>query len=114
MTTADIVRWIAAGELWRFYTARIWKRRRSEVLVLDHYECQKCRKRGRYKCATMVHHEKHLRDRPDLALEIWYIDEAGIKRRQLTSLCDECHKEEHPEQMMQNQKEPEPWAERWD
>ena len=114
MNATDIIHWIAVGELWRFYTSRTWKRQRKEVLALDNNECQKCKSQGKYKRATMVHHVNHLKDRPDLAMEVWYIDAAGVKRRQLLSLCDDCHEEEHPERMRQNKPKPEPWPERWD
>lgn len=46
-----------------------------------------CRKKGRYKRATTVHHLKHLRDVPELALT----------DSNLISLCEECHEVMHPE-----------------
>lgn len=75
-----------------FYKSKEWRKVRSEVLRMDHYECQLCKERGIYKKATCVHHVKHLRDRPDLALELFDGEE-----RQLISLCDSCHDIVHPE-----------------
>ena len=114
MTTVDIIRWIASDELWRFYTSRTWKRIRREVMIEYHGECQDCKARGKYTPATMVHHEQHLKDRPDLAIVKYYVDESGQRRRQLTPLCDECHDTRHPERLWQNKPAPEPWPERWD
>lgn len=92
---------IAAGEADDFYRTRVWKNRSKEVRTLDRNECQKCKARGRYKKATLVHHINHVKDRPDLALDIWYTAPDGSRQRNLISICDECHKEEHPEQQRQ-------------
>ncbi len=62
----------------------------------------------------MVHHEQLLRMRPDLALEEWYVDEAGVKHRQLTPLCDECHELRHPENLRQFKPKEQITEERWD
>ncbi len=77
-----------------FYSWKPWKRLRKDVLRLDHYECQLCKANGRYSRAEIVHHVKHLKDRPDLALSIWDGEE-----RQLVSVCRRCHEELHPESM---------------
>lgn len=87
---------------------------RREVMDEHHNECQDCKEKGKYKRAVMVHHEKPLRERPDLALMKYYMDEQGRKHRQLTPLCDLCHEARHPERLKQNKKENEPWPERWD
>ena len=62
---------IASGQEYKFYNWSCWLHTRAEVLKLDHYECQRCRAKGRYSRAVLVHHVKHLKDRPDLALSIW-------------------------------------------
>lgn len=77
-----------------FYSWKPWKRLRASVLRLDHNECQLCKAKGRYSRAEIVHHVKHLKDRPDLALSIWDGEE-----RQLVSVCRRCHEELHPESM---------------
>ena len=80
---------IKEGNTHYFYTSRTWRKKRLEILDRDNNECQKCKKRGEVSKATCVHHKKHLKDRPDLALE----------DNNLESLCDTCHNEEHPEKL---------------
>lgn len=113
ITLEQIRQWVADGNELDFYRSYDWKKRRREVLALDKHECQRCKARGRYSKATMVHHVKHLRDRPDLALSVWDIQPDGTKVRQLVSLCDRCHDEEHPERMKQYQKKEPLTKERW-
>ena len=86
---------------------------REKVLLMDHYECQRCRERGRYRRADIVHHVKHLRDRPDLALSIW---DPETGERQLISVCKTCHEEEHPEALTSQWQPAAPplTPERWD
>jgi 5-methylcytosine-specific restriction endonuclease McrA len=101
---------IQEGHEAAFYHWTEWEKLRLEVFRMDHYECQKCRSRGRYARAKVVHHVKHLRDRPDLALSIW-----DGETRQLVSLCKSCHEEEHPEAQRQYiPKAPPLTQERWD
>ena len=99
VTQEQIRQWLADSNDLAFYVYYDWKKKRREVLAMDKYECQACKARGRYNRATMVHHVKHLRDRPDLALSIWDVEPDGKKVRQLVSLCDNCHAAEHPEQL---------------
>lgn len=75
-----------------FYRSAIWLHKREEILVRDNQECQKCKRKGKYSKADCVHHIKHLKDRPDLAL----VDS------NLLSLCNCCHNEEHPEKLHNN------------
>lgn len=107
---AELQGLISAGESDKFYSWTVWEHRREEVLKLDRYECQLCKARGRYKKASIVHHVKHLKDRPDLALSIW-----DGKERQLLSVCKRCHEEEHPESQRQYRPAQAPLTEeRWD
>lgn len=76
----------------RFYHSSEWLKKRNEVLMLDHHECQMCKAKGEYTPATTVHHVKPLKDRPDLALSIFDGSE-----RQLVSLCSACHNKVHKE-----------------
>lgn len=87
---------IAAGEADKFYNWSSWQRLAAKVKRLDNYECQRCKARGRYSAGRVVHHVKHLIDRPDLALSI-YDPETG--ERQLETLCLFCHLREHPENL---------------
>ena len=83
-------------EAQRFYESKEWRRLRKIVLKMDKYECQECKTVGRYTKATTVHHVNHLRDRPDMALNIF--DELG--NRNLISVCKSCHETVcHPERM---------------
>ena len=78
-----------------FYNSTPWQETRAKVLALDKNECVRCRQKGRYTKAVIVHHVHHLKDRPDLALSIYDEDH----HRQLVSLCRACHELEHPERL---------------
>lgn len=88
--TGEWVRKMAASSYrgWKaFYHTTKWKHKRKEILKRDHNSCQMCRQKGKYSRATTVHHKKHLKDIPELALT----DD------NLISLCGECHEYMHPE-----------------
>ena len=103
---------IARGAEARFYWWSEWRdHARPDVLALDRFECQRCKARGRYSRATIVHHVKHLRDRPDLALSVWDPDTG---ERQLLSVCKACHEREHPEAQRPFASAPPLTRERWD
>jgi len=103
---------LAAGTSDGFYGWPEWERVRSAVLAMDHWECQQCRERRRYRRAVLVHHVKHLKDRPDLALSVF---DPCTGLRQLVSLCRACHEEQHPERMRRAAAPKDPvTAERWD
>ena len=88
---------IDAGEEAKFYSWKSWEHLADYVKTrLDNSECQACKARGKYAPAVLVHHVKHLRDRPDLTLSVFDPD---TKERQLISLCRACHEAEHPERM---------------
>lgn len=95
-----------------WYNSEPWRSTRETVLRADRYECQRCKARGRYSKATIVHHVKHLKDRPDLALSL-YDPDTG--ERQLVSVCKRCHEELHPEAQRQYRPRVAPLTpERWD
>lgn len=97
-----------------FYSWPEWDRIRKRVRALDRNECVSCKKKGRYKPAEIVHHVKHLTDRPDLALSI--ID-PDTQERQLVSLCRACHEAAHPERLRPawtEQTKDQLTSERWD
>lgn len=95
MRLKQLVALIAQGNEARFYDWPEWDARRSDAFRLDHGECYLCRtRRHRYRKAVLVHHVKHLKDRPDLALSLFDPDTGD---RQLVSLCRACHENEHPE-----------------
>jgi len=76
-----------------FYATKAWKRVRRLRMQMDHGMCCECMaefergERLKPMRATVVHHIKHLSDRPDLALDL----------DNLRSLCDLHHAREHPE-----------------
>ena len=109
---AELAALLAAGQEYKFYSWPEWRSLRAEVLRLDHYECQHCKAAGRYSRGYIVHHVKHLRQRPDLALSVFDPDTG---QRQLETLCKQCHEQEHPESQRQFQPKASPiTAERWD
>ncbi len=81
---------ITDGNELRFYKSTDWQHKRAAVLAMDNHECQTCKQQGHYTRATTVHHVKHLKARPDLALSVY-----DGKERQLLSLCASCHEEAH-------------------
>lgn len=93
MRLQELTQLISAGQEAKFYDWTEWDHIRVEVLALDKHECQRCKTiKHKYRKAVLVHHVKHLKDRPDLALSIW-----DGQERQLVSLCRSCHEEVHPE-----------------
>lgn len=69
----------------KFYNSYEWQKTREAVRERDHNECQMCKAKGKYSTAEVVHHIKHLKDRPDLRLDM----------DNLISLCNECHNDIH-------------------
>lgn len=69
------------------YNSARWKRTRAAILRRDKYQCRECRRYGRLREATEVHHIKHVDEYPELA----YTSE------NLVSLCHGCHNKQHPE-----------------
>ena len=111
---AFIKKCIEENNLHAFYTWSGWLNLRAEVLEENKNECQKCKARGKYSRATMVHHVKHVRQFPELALSKYYIDDTGEKKKQLVPLCDSCHDDEHPERLKGRVKKKKPLTiERW-
>lgn len=95
ITTERIRQLIAEDKLYLFYTGAEWRHLRMEVLEDDKHECQICKSKGRYTPAEIVHHVKHVRKFPELALCKYYTDAVGVKRRQLISVCHNCHEQLH-------------------
>lgn len=103
---------INSGKADTFYSWTEWLKLRKKVMQMDHHECQICKAKGRYSRGCIVHHVKHLKDRPDLALSMWDGEE-----RQLITVCKQCHEELHPESQRQYiASEPKGFVneERWD
>jgi 5-methylcytosine-specific restriction endonuclease McrA len=96
MTEHDIayVKQCIQEDMHRFYVWSKWKAIRAAVLEMDKNECQMCKSRGQYTRATTVHHVNYVKRHPDKALEIWYTFR-GQTKRNLISLCHNCHEEIH-------------------
>ena len=109
----QLVELIQTGREARFYDWPEWQAIRENVLNLDKGECVLCREqRHRFRSARLVHHVKHLRDRPDLALSI---TDPDTGERQLVSVCKKCHEALHPESQRQFAPHRPPLTvERWD
>ena len=68
-----------------FYNSAAWQAMREEVLVEQHHECQMCRSKGLYVPAATVHHKKHVKQYPELALT----------KDNLIAVCEDCHYDIH-------------------
>ncbi len=95
MTREYIRQLVQEDRLHQFYTSWVWLQLRSAVLAADHGECQVCKKRGKYTRATTVHHVRYVRQHPELALSQTFVDSDGQEKRNLISLCHNCHEEIH-------------------
>lgn len=83
-------------DIYQFYKWSKWYRTRQEVLQMDHYECQRCKRMHRYSPAETVHHIYELKKYPEFALSIYVSDpKTGVTTRNLISLCNRCHNEVH-------------------
>lgn len=109
MTEQETERFVQ--ELWRhkksFYKTYAWISFREPVMRKKKCRCEVCWNGGidgkqprKYKRATILHHKKHLKARPDLALT----------ESNMEAVCDDCHKLRHPE-IYSESKYP---KERWD
>ena len=106
---------IAEDNMHAFYIKTVWKNKRQDIIKRDHCECQCCKRNGKIKVVKIktkrkserayVHHIKHLRDYPELALE----------DSNLETLCFNCHELEHIDDRFhfENKKEGYVNEERW-
>lgn len=76
---------IRKGNTSPFYNTKEWNELRERKRRNEHFECERCRKKGRHSQATVCHHKKYLRTNPELALVY----------DNLELLCEKCHYEEH-------------------
>lgn len=68
-----------------FYKTTRWKHKRARILKRDEYCCRQCKRYGKNRTATTVHHINPLETYPELRLESW----------NLISLCSTCHDKMH-------------------
>lgn len=76
---------IRENKMHEFYTSPAWRKKQAQVLKENHWECERCKKKGLVVRANTVHHRKYLRRFPELAFD----DD------NLEPLCERCHYEEH-------------------
>lgn len=101
LTPESLKRWIpeliAAGKMYRFYKTPEFKTLREEIICEAHGECEDCRAKKPMKItpAVTVHHDRTVKDYPELALARYWIDEKGRKHKQLWALCEDCHNARH-------------------
>lgn len=109
---ARLTAMLAAGRENVWYNSGDWAAVKAAVKQIDHNDCLICKAMGRRRAAHIVHHVRHLRDRPDLALSIYDPDTGA---RQLISVCKDCHEMLHPEAQRQYRQRTAPLTpERWD
>ena len=89
-----IRRLIYEDKLYQFYKSKEWQTLRQQILEENHYECEDCRARGIYERAYCVHHEREIKEYPELALSRTYRDKDGV-HKQLWALCFQCHEKRH-------------------
>lgn len=99
VTLAWLQELIKQGDLSPFYNTKEWNQLRDYKRRLEHYECERCRKKGKYKRGINVHHKKYVRNFPELALCL----------SNLECLCDECHYEEHHKTIIHKKINEERW-----
>lgn len=81
LTVEQIKKLIEDNRLDIFYNSKYWRRFSHEVKREQNNECQICKSRGKYLPAKILHHVKHLKERPDLAYSRYYTDENGVKHK---------------------------------
>lgn len=105
--TLQELRWleglIRQDKLKTFYDSALWKHRRLEALERDNYECQECKRNGKYRRGKNVHHIKEVKDSPDLALTL----------DNLETLCIQCHNEIHDKRLKKDKRKPFVSPEKW-
>ena len=89
MLDKRLLSYIKQGLYIKFYKSREWLAKRADIFKRDNYECQHCKREGKFSPADCVHHIKHLREFPMLALT----------DSNLVALCNPCHNKEHPEKL---------------
>ena len=120
MNSNKLVKWIeeliSTNRLDKFYKSKYFRQLRREVLREFHYECVMCRERGKLtiikddrKRSGVIHHVCEVRKFPELALSKYYVDENGIKQRNLIPLCNEHHEEVHSRFALKEQINVERW-----
>lgn len=98
MTGQELKKWIRKlekeGKLYKFYKCKEWMELKASVLRDAHYECSKCKEKGKISRAEEVHHVQWVKRYPELALSRTY-QHKGKTYQNLLPLCHSCHDKEH-------------------
>ncbi len=70
-----------------FYHSKKYRHWRECVLRRAKYQCERCKRYGRNRTATIAHHKLPRHEHPELQLDV----DNG------EALCAGCHNTEHPE-----------------
>lgn len=101
----------------KIYKSAKWQKTRRDQLERDHYECQRCKHKGKYKGvvggvhytkAVLVHHDFRIKEYPEYAFT-----PIVNGRRNLYSLCQSCHEIEHEQERGLIEKPKELNEEKW-
>lgn len=100
MTTNELVilirHCISINDMSAFYTSPEWRNLRNKIILDTRKEgCYYCKRKGLYSRATILHHDRHVRKHPELALSFEYQGNDKEIKRNLFQCCDGCHKEQH-------------------
>jgi 5-methylcytosine-specific restriction endonuclease McrA len=94
-TQGDIAAMIIENDTRDFYNSRDWRKLSKKVIKDGNFECAECKKMGKVTPAVLTHHINELKNRPDLAYSVTYVDENGEIKPQLVPLCHDCHERIH-------------------
>lgn len=107
MISSEKLKWlkdlIQKDKLIPFYKSKEWRSLRKEALERDNYECQECKRKGKYSRAKNVHHLKEVKDYPELALTL----------ENLECVCVPCHNEIHEKRLKKDKRKPFVNEEKW-
>lgn len=108
MTQKELNQWITnliqEDKLYKFYKSKEWIKLRDEILSRSHYECAKCKEKGKISRAVTVHHVQYVKKHPELALSRTYTYN-GEEYLNLLPLCHDCHDEEHKRMKFKQKKQ---------
>ena len=78
----------------KFLQSKPWRKKREYLFRKHNYECLRCKERGRYSRAVILHHVWFKEKYPELALAEFYYS-GGKPYMQLMPVCNDCHEEIH-------------------
>lgn len=88
----------------KFYKSKAWQAKRKVILARDKYMCRNCKRYGKRRDATTVHHVT--------PIDINY--KLRLHSGNLISLCNDCHEKMHNRMTGELTKIGKMWKERCD